>query len=304
MFPALRLYSRRVRRLSKMIAVAWALLAVPEARAQNTARSNVRTLPYDTRIDGAVTAMGALWLLTSEVLKSELVPEKCRWCYRAADGSSALNSYDGRVRSALVWKDTRTADTASSVIAFVLTPVAGLGLTAVAAGHDGATHGYPVDALVITEATVVAADLNQMVKFAFARERPFVHFLPRAPGGIRALTDTPSDDNLSFFSGHTNLAFAVATASGTVATMRNYRLAPLVWAVGLTSAAAAGYLRIAADKHYLSDVMTGVVVGSLVGVGIPLLFHAAKSAESPPSPSGQALVAPAVRSPLNLTGAW
>ena len=101
MFPALRLYSRRVRRLSKMIAVAWVLLAAQEARAQNTVRSNVRTLPYDTRIDGAVTSMGALWLATSEVLKAELVPEKCRWCYRAADGSSALNSYDGRVRSAL-----------------------------------------------------------------------------------------------------------------------------------------------------------------------------------------------------------
>ena len=253
-----------MRHSTTTIAIALLVLIGREARAQNGARSNVRTLPYDTRIDASVTTIGALWLGTSEIIKTQLVPEKCRWCYRAADGSSALNSYDGWVRSKLIWKEPGTADIASSAVAFVLTPVAGLGLTAVAAGHDGAMHGYPTDALLITEATIIAADLNQMAKFAFARERPFVHFLPRAPGGLRALTDTPSDDNLSFFSGHTNLAFAVATSSGTVATMRNYRLAPLVWAVGLTSAFSVGYLRIAADKHYFSDVMTGAVVSTCV----------------------------------------
>jgi membrane-associated phospholipid phosphatase len=34
-----------------------------------------------------------------------------------------------------------------------------------------------------------------------------------------------------------------------------------------------GYLRIAADKHYLSDVLTGALLGSAMGVAIPLLLH-------------------------------
>jgi membrane-associated phospholipid phosphatase len=44
-------------------------------------------------------------------------------------------------------------------------------------------------------------------------------------------------------------------------------------------ATSVGYLRIAADKHYFSDVMTAAVIGSIVGVGIPLLFHAPSSRE-------------------------
>jgi membrane-associated phospholipid phosphatase len=183
-----------------------------------------------------------------------------------------------------------------------------MGLTALSEANEGAIGRFPVDALLITEATVIAADINQIAKFAFARERPFVHYLPRAPGAIRALTDSPSDDNLSFFSGHTTLAFAVATAAGTVDTLRGYRLAPAVWAAGLTMATSVGYLRIAADKHYFSDVMTGAVVGSLIGVGVPLIFHSAASSSSsspnPPSASGQALIAPPVHSAFSLSGGF
>ncbi len=281
------------------------LLASGTARADDTPRSNVRTLRYDTRIDLAVTSTGTLWVVASEFLKAQLVPDKCRWCYRAADGSDALNPYDGWVRRQLVWKQTRSADLASSIIGFVLLPIAGLGTTAIAASHDNAMHGYPVDALVIVEATILAADLNQLVKFAFARERPFVHYLPRAPNALRALTDSPSDDNLSFFSGHTNLAFAMATSSGMTATLRGYRLAPMVWAIGLAGATSVAYLRIAADKHYLSDVLTGMVVGSLVGVGVPLLFHSAKSSSDVAAgASGQPLAPAAMQSPFNVSGAW
>lgn len=260
-----------------------------------------RPLRYDTRIDVAVTSVGGAWWLTSELLKASLVPQKCRWCYRAEDGSDLLNPYDGWVRSRLIWKDTKTADVTSSVIGFLVEPAAMMGLSALAAGNDKAIRGFPLDALVITEATVLAGDVNQLVKFAFARERPFVHFLPRAPTAVRALTDSPSDDNLSFFSGHTTLAFALATSAGTVTTLRGYRLAPVVWATGGVMAVTVGYLRIASDKHYFSDVMTAAVVGSIIGVGVPLLFHSPSSSDSaPPSASGQALTGPTVRSAFSI----
>jgi membrane-associated phospholipid phosphatase len=286
--------------------LACALLGASPAAAQESPRSNVRTLRYDTRIDLSVTAMAGLWLAASEVLKAELVPEKCRWCYRAEDGTSALNPYDHWCREQLRWKNPAAADLSSSVLGFVLLPMGALGMTALASAHDRALHGYPVDALVIVEATLLAGDVNQLVKFAFARERPFVHFMPRAPEGARALTASPSDDNLSFFSGHTNLAFAMATSSGTTASLRGYRLAPVVWAVGLTAASLVGYLRIAGDKHYLSDVLTGVVVGSIIGIGVPVLFHAAKSspdAAVPVGAGGQALV-PGAHTPIGFGGAF
>jgi len=291
-------------RLSTAIFVALVLLlGASRARADGA-----RELRYDTRIDVAVTSVGGVWWLTSEMMKADLVPEKCRWCYRAEDGKDLLNPYDGWVRKRLVWKSTDTAATVSSILGFFVEPATMFGLTAVSEANERAIGRFPVDALLITEATVIAADINQIAKFAFARERPFVHYLPRAPDAVRALTDSPSDDNLSFFSGHTTLAFAVATAAGTVTTLRGYRLAPLVWGAGMTMAVSVGYLRIAADKHYFSDVMTGAVVGSIIGVGVPLIFHSVSSSSTsnpdPPSASSQALLAPPLHSAFSVSGGF
>lgn len=290
-------------RSSTLILVALSVLSAgADARADG-----VRELRYDTRIDVAVTSVGGLWWLTSELMKADLVPEKCRWCYRSDSGADLLNPFDSWVRRRLLWENTGAAAAASSVLGFVVEPAAMMGLTALASAYDHAIDRFPVDALLITEATIIAGNVNQLAKFAFARERPFVHFLPRAPEAVRALTDSPSDDNLSFFSGHTTLAFALATSAGTINTLRNYRLAPLVWGTGLGMAVSVGYLRIAADKHYLSDVLTGAVVGSLVGIGIPLIFHSVaspSSASTPPSASGQALLAPAVHSTFSMSGGF
>lgn len=276
---------------------AFTVAAIVVARAGHVRAqaSDVRPLRYDTRVDVAVTSIAATWFIASEVLKAELVPEKCRWCYRGADGTDLLNPYDSTVRRQFLWKDTRAADITSSVLAFAVEPASAFGLTALAASNDHAAKDFPLDALLITEATVIAGTINQIVKFGFARERPFVHYLPRLPNAVRGLTDSPSDDNLSFFSGHTTLAFVVATSSGTIAMMRGYRLAPVVLGSGLVMATSVGYLRIAADKHYFSDVMTAAVIGSIVGVGIPLLFHAASSRETGPS---NATVQPLTMPPL------
>ncbi len=265
----------------------------------------VRELAHDLRIDVAVTSVGSVWWITSELLKADLIPEKCRWCYRAADGTDLLNPFDKWSRDHMMWKSKNTADVTSSALAFVVEPVLMLGLMATAAAADDATKGIPLDALLVTEATVVAGNVNQLVKFAFARERPFVHFLPRAPTVVRNLTDSPSDDNLSFFSGHTTLAFSIATASGTLASMRGYHLAPLVWATGLPMAGLIGYLRVAADKHYMSDVLTAAVVGSVIGVGVPLLFHSPRETRDPaPVSSAQALTGPPVRTAFSMSGAF
>lgn len=271
--------------------------------ASNIATAEPRDLRHDTRVDLAVTATGATWLVLSELLKGSLVPEKCRWCYRAEDGGDLLNPYDGWIRHRLLWRDTRAANMASNVALGLLEPATQLGLTAFAANQAGSPKSFALDSLLITEATVVAGVLNQIAKFGFARERPFVHFLPRAPNAIRELTASPSDDNLSFFSGHTTVAFAIATSSATVATMRGYKLAPVIWGTGLAFGTTVGYLRIAADKHYFSDVLTGAIVGSIVGVGIPLIFHSPEKDDALPT-STQALRSPAPRPTVSISGTF
>jgi membrane-associated phospholipid phosphatase len=261
-------------------------LALVFAPAIARADENVKRLAYDTRIDAAVTVSGGGWWLAAELLKPMLVPEKCRWCYRRANGDSALNVVDRSVRSSLKWDNTSAADDASSVIAFIAMPITAATLPGVAAGYDNHLRYAPIDALLVAEASILAADLNQLVKYIFVRERPYAHFLPHVEGGILGLGESPSDSNLSFYSGHTTLAFALATSSGTIAFMRNYRLAPMVLSTQLAAAVSVGYLRIAADKHYLSDVMVGAVLGSLVGTLVPLIFHAPSAVQPTPTGTG------------------
>jgi len=49
-------------------------------------------------------------------------------------------------------------------------------------------------------------------------------------------------------------------------------LPPFIWGTGLAIAATTGYLSIAADRHYLTDVITAAAVGSAFGFGIRTSF--------------------------------
>ena len=299
-------YTLGVVRWVTTFVLAGLLLAMPAAARAEDKAPRVKRLGYDTRVDVAVSATGLLWMVSAELLKADLVPEKCRWCYRRANGDSALNAVDRSVRSHLKWKDPELAGGISSVLAFAFMPIASAALPATAAGYDHQLQYAPIDTLLIAETTILAADLNQLVKFVFVRERPYVHYLPHLPDGIQGLGDSPSDANLSFYSGHTNLAFAMAASSGTIAYLRNYRLAPMVLGTQLAAAAAVGYLRIAADRHYLSDVMVGAVLGSLIGTLVPLLFHGPSDTQplSAPGTNAQALSPGLGTAPAQLTLPW
>jgi len=241
----------------RALALAISLLVAGLARAEPA------PLRADVPVDASVTgAAAALWLSSELLFKHQLAPAHCRWC--------VPNGFDSAVRDGLVWQNPHTADVLSNVDAFALMPLLAFGGTALAAHHDGANGNIGVDLLVIGEAAMLAQDVNQAVKFAAGRERPFVHQLPASQKG---LTAAPDDNNLSFFSGHTTWAFSLATAAGMVCSLHHYKLAPWVWALGMTFATSTAYLRIAADKHYATDVLTGALVGALFGVGIPLLHR-------------------------------
>ena len=63
-------------------------------------------------------------------------------------------------------------------------------------------------------------------------------------------TDNP---RWSFYSAHTALAFASAFGSCRVS-------------IALPIAAGTGYFRIAAGRHYLTDVLAGAAAGTLTGL--------------------------------------
>jgi membrane-associated phospholipid phosphatase len=243
----------------------------------------VHELGVSWAADGTFTGAGAALYLASELgFKAALAPASCRWCDRDASGADALNPLDAAARAAVVWPVDRQsrADALSNLDVYLVMPAAMYGLDGFMAGSSGSLGRWGKDALIITEATVATALINQAVKFIAGRERPFVHVLPDAE---KPLTAQPVDNNVSFFSGHTTTAFTLLFATLSVAELRGYPNRWLLWLVGVPLALAAPYFRMAADKHYFTDVIAGAVVGGAVGWFLPVLLHPREDA----APAGQ-----------------
>lgn len=219
----------------------------------------VKVLRYDVRLDLSLT-LGAVTLWgTAYLLEDQLVPARCRWCDD--------NGFDARARDALRWTVPRPAGVLSDVGALVAMPMLSFAGLALAANEEGAARYVWQDALFVFEAISAAALLNVAIKFAVARERPYAHHdtFDGQPRG--------SFERTSFYSGHSSRSFALASAAGMVASLRGYRSAPWIWTLGMLTATAVAYARVAGDYHYLSDVLVGAALGSLVGAGLPWLLH-------------------------------
>lgn len=255
-------------------------------------------LRYDLRIDVPLAvAGGAAWILT-EIFENRIGHGSCRWCERAPDGTLDLDSLDLMARDNLRLTHPDDAVLAGDIMSYAVAPVVAFGLTSIALLHDRRpAKQWLVDMVLIIEATVAAADVNQMLKFTTARDRPFTHDLTVEELARRH----KPNDHMSFASGHTTLAFSLAVASGTIASLRGYRLAPLVWASGLAVALTTGYLRIASDQHFLTDVIAGAAIGSAFGFAIPYFFHRLRGPARRLMPSAQPLPGGAT---LGMSGAW
>ena len=223
-------------------------------------------LRYDWKLDMAVTAIAATGWITMTATKGQIGPTECRW--------SEVDAFDRWGHDHIKWSSPNVANKMAYVTGYALAPMAAFGLDALAAGMDDRLSGFWVDALLIAEATALSSFTTEMVKIAVGRQRPRAHY-------GRGSQNT--DDNMSFYSGHTSLAFSLAVASGTVASMREYRYAPLVWGAGLGVAAVSGYLSLAADRHYLTDVIAGAAMGSAFGFAIPYLFHRPREEKKTPA---------------------
>ncbi len=220
-------------------------------------------------VDLSITAGAAALWLGSELLKGQLAPEACRWC--------ASNPIDTAVRDHLRWTvHGGAAVTLSNAGAFAVAPLVGAGILVVSAAQQGGARQAWVDLLITAEAVALAGDLNQLVKYSVGRQRPYARAGVPNPDTRQGADDA----NLSFYSGHTSITFSIAAAAGTVARLRGYRWAPVIYVAGAAIAAGTAYMRIAADQHYLTDVLTGAVVGSAVGAGVPWLHRPGSAARS------------------------
>jgi membrane-associated phospholipid phosphatase len=196
-------------------------------------------------------------------------PSEPRW--------TARNSFDDSARGGLrIASDSgrKSAATASSVL---LATSGALLLGDWALERDLYS---PIDSFRIDSTWIFGSGLATIgVKHAAARNRPYVHACEAG------LTRSGCDEDAafeSFYSGHTSWS---ATMSGLVCARRLHRpdrkLSDLLWCGGASSITlAAGFLRIAADEHWMTDVLAGWAVGLVFGYVLPSYFNYGSASSS------------------------
>ncbi len=142
--------------------------------------------------------------------------------------------------------------------------------------HDKGSTAWQMT-LIDAQTISFSASINSVVAGAAGRERPYSRGY---------CNDSPEDESTdcrgnnrfrSFFSGHATAAFTMAALTCVHhAELPLYGGGPAEAVPCVTSLAVASgvsLLRVAADQHYLTDVLTGAAFGVASGVAIPYAFH-------------------------------
>jgi len=124
------------------------------------------------------------------------------------------------------------------------------------------------------ETLLTAYALKELGKHWFSRARPFLYYQDYPEEKIGE-----GDAYDSFPSGHATMAFAGAAFTSYV--FATYH-PDSVWKIPVTVASyslaiATAAMRVASGNHFPSDVLTGALLGTLVGVGIPFLHRSLAS---------------------------
>jgi membrane-associated phospholipid phosphatase len=104
------------------------------------------------------------------------------------------------------------------------------------------------NAIEIAAASAINLGATYAVKYAVNRERPFVTYPDISP--------KTNDEDPSFPSGHTSVAFTTATSISLIYPKWYVIVPSFLWA------GAVGYSRMYLGVHYPSDVLAGALLGS------------------------------------------
>lgn len=207
---------------------------------------------------GSMVVFGGLYVAVEFPLNQRFAAKDCTWCDPPG--------FDRSIREALRWDRHVLAARASDVLGFAVSPlVLGSMMLAASGEHRSLRRAFD-DASPMVESAIIVSLMQSTAKYVVRRSRP----LARYAAGGRVYYH---DDNNSFWSGHSSAVFAETFACGIIAHERGYKLEPAIWATGITIGVVTGYLRLAADMHYASDVVIGVLVGIGVGTAVPYLLH-------------------------------
>lgn len=135
---------------------------------------------------------------------------------------------------------------------------------------DQPVSSWLSDLVVMAEAVLLNGAVNQFAKIAARRPRPLIY---RRGDGDPLLHDP--ENYVSFYSGHTSSAFALGLAYAQTFAYRHpnspWRFA--VYAGAILVGSGVGLSRIAAGKHFPTDVLMGAAAGTTFGLLVPWLHR-------------------------------
>ena len=212
----------------------------------------------------ALETLGAVAIAATYSIAAGETPQSCHWCNPTG--------FDESLRDALVFdKDARKpAATVSHVLSLGVLPIGSFTSLLLPALSEGKGSYALQDGWIMLNTFVLTLGIADGTKKLTGRKRPAFFY-----GEERdSEWDTNvSEANRSFFSADTAWAFSFAASASTLAFLRGNRLAPFVAAGGGALALGTGVLRVSADVHWATDVLAGALVGTGLGVAVPLLLH-------------------------------
>jgi undecaprenyl-diphosphatase len=138
--------------------------------------------------------------------------------------------------------------------------------------EHGTREGW-VDLGLYVETIAIVGGVTELVRIATLRPRPQSYIKMREGRYDPATADTGS--SMSFFSGHVATVAAVGATMTYLEFLRNpgtFRpwLSLGFWTAGTATMA---YLRVAARRHFVTDVLVSTIVGAVVGTLVPHLHR-------------------------------
>jgi membrane-associated phospholipid phosphatase len=233
------------------------------------ARAEPRELVFDPAEDGAATGLLAGGFLIAQFGTPS--PSECYVC--------AIPAIDLYLAAAIGSDDHPETYARISDLGILAMLLASVAASPIATGE---LHLFAEDLTILSQAVFAMAILNTAVKRLSARPRPA--FKLHSP----SVDIDPHERYVSFFSGHTALAATLAGSVTALAYLRGYGYRHVALGVGLALSLTIGVLRMAAQRHWFTDVLTGWIVGAALGVFIPLVLHPREDGTAPAEASGAA----------------
>ena len=209
--------------------------------------------------------------------------------------------FDDAARDALRSRSRTTRDRAAGLSNLLLNPTLYFpvldSLITPLVSDRGNTYVASQMFLVDWEAITVASLLTRVFERSVGRARPSLQECARDPGyDDDCLPQNAGPGHMSFFSGHTSMAF-----TGAALTCIHHQHLPLyggnaadviTCAIMLGSATTIAGARLVADRHWASDVLSGAVLGLGSGYAVPHFLHYRINSKNGDAPPIQASILP------------